>query len=383
MRIVYCIDNPYRIGGIECVTIVKANALANIEGNEIWIVTPHKKEKQVFPIGEKVSVVSLDINYYNHDWEMNRFQQLHNIWKKKKEHKRKLKEVLNTVNPDIVISTGGLEKSFLPSLSRIFPFVFIREYHFVSNYRLLGTDTFYSKILNGINYLLDRYYYIHRYNIIVVLTNEDKERFWKTDNKVVVIPNPVTPSHTQHSKLTTKTVFAAGRLERQKNFSSLLRSWRIVHQKHADWILEIWGDGRERNHLEQMAADLHLQGSARIMGVTDDIFSKMAQASVFVLSSLYEGLPLVVLEAMSCGLPVVSYACPCGPKDIITEGKDGYLVPPGDEERLAERICFLIEHEDIRREMGKAAVEKSKQYALEPIIRQWMTLFSELTAKKQ
>jgi len=253
----------------------------------------------------------------------------------------------------------------------------------VSNYKILEATALYSKIINGISYLLERYYYIHRYNITVVLTKEDKERFWKTDDNVVVIPNPVTLSHAQRSKLTAKTVIAAGRLEREKNFSSLLRSWKIVHQKHADWTLEIWGDGKERNHLEQMAAELHLQGSARIMGVTDDAISKMVQASVFVLSSLHEGLPLVVLEAMSCGLPVVSYACPCGPKDIITEGKDGYLVPTGDEESLAERICFLIEHEDIRREMGKAAAEKSKQYALEPIIRQWMTLFSELTAKKQ
>ena len=382
MRIVYCIDYLFGVGGIERVTITKANALANIEGNNIWIICLNN-EMPVFPIDEKVHIVSLDINYHDHDWEMSRFQQLINIWQKKKEHRRKMKEILLLINPDIVVSTGGLEKSFLHSFSRKFPFVCIRESHFVSNYRLLGTDTFYSKILNGINYLLDRYYYIHRYNITVVLTNEDKERFWKTDNKVVVIPNPVTSSHTQHSMLTNNTVIAAGRLAKQKNFSSLLRSWKIVHQKHADWILEIWGDGTERNHLEQMTVELQLQGSARIMGVTDYVFSKMAQASVFVLSSLYEGLPLVVLEAMSCGLPVVSYACPCGPKDIITEGKDGYLVPTGDEERLAEKICFLIEHEDIRREMGKAAVEKSKQYALEPIIRQWMTLFHELTAKKQ
>ena len=382
MRIVYCIDNLFRVGGIERVTITKANALANIEGNNIWIICCLNNEMPVFPIDEKVHIVSLDINYHDHDWEMSRFQQLINIWQKKKEHRRKMKDILLLINPDIVVSTGGLEKSFLHSFSRKFPFVCIRESHFVSNYKILGATTLYSKIVNGISYLFERYY-THQYNITVVLTNEDKERFWKTNNKVVVIPNPMTSSHTQRSMLTTNTVIAAGRLAKQKNFSSLLRSWRFVHQKHADWTLEIWGDGTERNHLEQMTVELQLQGSARIMGVTYDVFSKMAQASIFVLSSLYEGFALVILEAMSCGLPVVSYACPCGPKDIITEGKDGYLVPTGDEERLAEKICFLIEHEDIRREMGMAAAEKSKQYAIEPIIRQWMTLFSELTAKKQ
>jgi len=110
MRIVYCINNLFTVGGIERVTITKANALANIEGNNIWIICCLNNKKPVFPIDKKIHIVSLGINYYDHDWEMSRFQQLVNIWEKKKEHRRKMEEELHIINPDIVVSTGGLEK---------------------------------------------------------------------------------------------------------------------------------------------------------------------------------------------------------------------------------------------------------------------------------
>ena len=383
MRIIYCIDNPYRIGGIERVTIVKANALANIEGNEIWIVCLLDNQMQVFPIDEKIHIVSLDINYHDHDWEMNRFQQIFNIWEKKKEHKRKMKEVLDMINPDIVVSTDGLEKNILSSLSKISSSHFIREIHLTSNHKLLEATSLYTKFLCTVGYYFDYYFYIRRYDKIVVLTNEDKERYWKNNEKVIVIPNPITISHAQRSTLINKTVIAVGRLERQKNFSSLLRSWAIVNQQHPDWTLEIWGKGTERNRLEHLIEELNLQGAAKLMGATNDVIGKMAQSSVFVLSSLYEGFPLVIVEAMSCGLPIVSYECPCGPKDIIKEGCDGFLVQLGDETMLAKKLCHLIENERERKEMGRVALEMSKKYAMDVIKDKWMRLFKDFLKEKQ
>ena len=109
----------------------------------------------------------------------------------------------------------------------------------------------------------------------------------------------------------------------------------------------------------------------------------MLKASAFVLTSIFEGFGLVIVEAMSCGLPVVSYACPCGPKDIISEGKDGYLVPVNDEEALAEKICLLIEDEEKRKEMGKAAKAKAEQYSVEHITDMWMKLFNALLHERK
>ena len=120
-----------------------------------------------------------------------------------------------------------------------------------------------------------------------------------------------------------------------------------------------------------------LAGSIRLAGYSDDLLSRLSEGAIFVLTSLYEGFGMVITEAMSCGLPVVSYACPCGPKDIISDGEDGFLVPVGDETRLSERICELIENEGLRKRMGAAALEKSRQYSLDRIIPMWMALFKQ------
>ena len=104
----------------------------------------------------------------------------------------------------------------------------------------------------------------------------------------------------------------------------------------------------------------------------------MLSASMLIMTSLYEGFGNVIIEAMSCGLPVVSYACPCGPKDIITDGVDGFLVPPKDEETLAERICRLIEDETLRCRLGGAALERSKDFGIERVLKMWTDLFTTL-----
>lgn len=120
-----------------------------------------------------------------------------------------------------------------------------------------------------------------------------------------------------------------------------------------------------------------------LCGNTSQVQEKMCDSSIFVLSSRFEGLPLVMLEAMSCGLPVVSYDCPCGPKDIITDGVDGFLVPTDDEQMLAEKICYLIENPNIRTQMGTAALKKSENYHIDKIIPMWMSLFERLIAEKR
>ena len=120
-----------------------------------------------------------------------------------------------------------------------------------------------------------------------------------------------------------------------------------------------------------------------LKGYTYDIFSPLYKASIFTLTSLFEGLPLVIIEAMSCGVPVVSYACPCGPQDIIADGHDGFLVPVNNEKVLADRICRLIEDKELRKEMGKAARLKAEQYDIKNIIPMWMELFNQLINEKR
>jgi glycosyltransferase involved in cell wall biosynthesis len=117
------------------------------------------------------------------------------------------------------------------------------------------------------------------------------------------------------------------------------------------------------------------------MGFSNDMESALRQSSIFAFSSLVEGFALVIVEAMECGVPAVSYQCPCGPKDIITDGNDGYLVPVNDEQMLAEKICDLIEDENLRRQMASEARLRAQYYHVESIAQRWMKLFEEVVSE--
>ncbi len=380
MKIVYCLNSISYIGGIERVTIVKANALAELLENEVYIiVTDNKQNTFIHPLSPKVHLIDLDVNYYRDDWK-SRWHVLKGIVIKREEHKRKLTTALKKIQPDIVVSVGQAEKYFLPSIQGNWKK--IRELHYEKNYRKRIADTFLQKISA---YLSDWYDYkikIKQYDKIVVLTQEDKLKNWKGYNNVVAIPNPISFISEHSATLEEKKIISVGRLTRQKNYSSMIRAFREVVDKYPDWTLEIYGDGVERGKLEQLIKDLSLSNNVILKGFTSDVKGEMLKTSIFVLSSIFEGFALVLLEAMQIGLPIVSYACPCGPKDIIKEGEDGFLVQVNDEKTLADRICKLIENKDLRQRMGKLAKENVQRYNIDNIITIWMKNFNTLLNTK-
>lgn len=233
----------------------------------------------------------------------------------------------------------------------------------------------FDKMLALAGDLRDYVFSIKKYDRIVVLTEEDKESNWKGNPKVVVIPNPVNVKRGICSKLDAKRVIAVGRLVPQKNFASLINSFGKVSLKHPDWRLDIYGEGPEREMLQRQISELSLDGKIRLNGNSQRILGEMVESSILAMTSHFEGFGVVLIEAMSVGLPVVSYACPCGPKDIITDGIDGFLIPPGNEEVLAERICELIEDESKRESMGKAALASVGRFDIDRIVLLWMDLF--------
>ena len=382
MKIVYCTDSICYAGGIQRITIAKANALAQIKGNEVWIIVTDNKQKPVLPIDNKVHIIDLDINYFEDDWK-SRWNVVKGIIIKRREHKHKLKDILNTIHPDIVISTGTSEKNFLPQIHVNSHPAFIREIHCTKNYRMLAATNLFDKVLALAGDCFDYSLFIKNYNKIVVLTEEDKSNNWKNNSQITVIPNPLTSPCKQQATLKEKKVIAVGRLVYQKNFQSLIKAWVKIASKHPDWKLEIWGEGAMRIELENLIEKLNLKRHVFLKGYTYDIQSEMLNASIYAMSSIFEGLPLVLIEAMSCGLPVVSYTCPCGPKDIIKEGKNGFLVDKNNESELSEKINYLIENPISRIEMGKQAKIRSKDYSTSNIIKQWMNLFFTLRKQRQ
>lgn len=380
MKIVYCTDTICHPGGIQVVTMVKARALARIPDNQVWIIV---SEKITTPMMEPtgVHIVDLDVNYYEDDWKGYMYR-IKGFLVKRRWHKIRMEEILNEIKPDIVVSTGTSEKYFLPALKINSRPVFIREFHFDKKYRQRAACGWKEKLMA---YIADSYDYgckIKNYNKIIVLTEEDKECNWKGWRNVEVIPNPVTGMVDRFSNCESKKAIAAGRLVPQKNFPSLIRIWSKVTERHPDWILEIWGNGLMENKLKDQIEKLGLNGNVFLKGYSNEILTKMGEASIFCLSSKFEGFGLVLVEAMSVGLPVVSYMCPCGPRDIVNDDKDGFLIPLDDETMFADRLCTLMENQELRKGMGREALSTSERYRIDNIIDQWMSLFHMLRDEK-
>lgn len=388
MKIVYCINSIRETGGAERITVTKANALVKIPGNRVYIVLSEKLyDGSTLGLSPNISLMTLNVNYHNNYDTGLRY--LTNLVYKKRQHKKALKKVLCEIQPDIVISVGD-EFGFLPSIRRQcrrdanISFAIIRELH---HSKVMATR-FYShfwfgKFLEYVRYVYRYGFAACQYDSIIALTQEDKDIYWKNYSNMSVIPNPLTFKTDLISTSESKKVISVGRLIGQKNFASLIRAFSLVVVTHPDWILEIYGEGAQKQMLSDLIGALNMSNNIFLQGETSLVGEKLSEASIFVMSSVEEGLPLVILEAMSCGLPVVAYDCPCGPKDIITDGVDGFLVKLNDEKILADKIVYLIEHLNFRKDMGKAAKKTSGKYEVDKIIPMWMSLFGDLMDKEK
>lgn len=382
MNIVYCTDSYRHLGGIQRVTIEKVNALAQIPGYNVYlIVSDNKTGDMSYPLSPKVHLIDLDINYYEDDWKST-YHLIKGIIFKRLKHRRRMKKVFQLIKPDIIIATGTSEKYFINSIKGSAKS--IREIHFVSNYRdLMSQNTsLINKCIAKISSIIDYRLSISNYDLIAVLTREDKDCYWGDNPKVIVMPNPSTFTSSDVSALLNKEIISIGRLTSQKDFSSLIRICDKVFSKHPDWHLSIWGEGNEHALLSDIIEQRQLGSKITLQGLTMDIPSKLLNASIFALSSKFEGLSLVLIEAAECGLPIVSYACPTGPKDIITDGLNGFLIPPGDEDLFADRICQLIENEDLRISMGKEARIMAQEFTIDKIINRWKEIFEKLVSSR-
>jgi glycosyltransferase involved in cell wall biosynthesis len=225
-----------------------------------------------------------------------------------------------------------------------------------------------------------------RVDAVVSLTKTDAAEYAKVvehKTRVLAIPNGVPDVHgcaaTAKPDNDSKLVVVGARLTRQKGIDRLLDVWALVAARHPDWRLEIYGSG-DATVLQQKAVELGIADSALFMGRTSRLPEVMSGASIFVLTSRFEGFPMVLLEAMTIGLPVVSYDCPTGPSELIEDGRNGYLVPNGDAETFADRLSDLMQDPGKRRTFGAAATEIAGRYDTHVLAERWEQLFTELAA---
>jgi glycosyltransferase involved in cell wall biosynthesis len=222
---------------------------------------------------------------------------------------------------------------------------------------------------------------------LVALTEGDKREYEEllgddaAPVRLASIPNTARAMGGPKADLDARIVLAAGRLTPQKGFDLLIRAWAQVAAAQPDWRLRICGGGDKEEKLRQLVSD---EGLAHVIELPGrrDLEEEMAKASIFVLSSRFEGFPLVLLEAMSKGMAVVSFDCPTGPGEVIDDHRNGMLVPARDVDALAAGIIELIEDGDLRRRLGPAAVETAREYSIDAVGPRWEDLFAELAESR-
>lgn len=378
IKLAYCIDDLYSAGGMQRVLTLKVNYLADVLGYDITIFLTEEKGLPFFyPLSSRVQVVNFDINFYRMYQQTSFWVRLFKYVQYARAHKHALTQALMTLKPDITVSMLRRDINFINSIgdgSRK-----VGEIHFdKSNYRIFNgplpacirnkISKFWMKQLIGKLRQLDRF---------VVLTQEDLQQ-WTELKEVICIYNPVSFKEVAHySTCENKKVIVAGRYTYQKGFDLLLPAWKIVAEQHPDWTLHVYGGG-DRTVYQQQAEELGITSTCTLHPQTSEIAERMIESSLLVLPSRYEGFGLVLTEAMACGVPVVSFACPCGPRDIIADGTDGLWVESGNIEQLAEKIGYLMENEELRKKMGIAGRENVKRFDIENIMPQWDKLFKSL-----
>ena len=381
MKIVYCTNRIYKMGGLEIITIVKANALAEIPGNQVWIALADNSYSTIKRL-KKVSVLDLAVHYYAED-NQGYWHAIMDLQKKRKYHRLRLEQMLNDINPDVVISTGMAAKRFIPKLKIKSNPIFIMELHSSRHLNMHLAQRWRDKIMSKMGEFYDNVFVLKKYDRIVVLTEAEKTGAWKHFNNISVMPNPLVSQIPDCSTCETKIAITAGRFEWVKNFESLINIWAKVTLRHPEWVLQLWGQGPDEEKLRAQIERMGMQGHIFIMGYTSEMQKRMSEASVFVLASRSEGFSLTTIEAMSVGIPTVVYNCPGGIRYVVKDGVTGFLVPLNDENAYVEAICKLIENEELRKKMGQAALKEAEKYRLDGIISRWMDLFQELLDKKR
>lgn len=377
MHILYIYAEISIKGGTDKILVDKANYLVN-HGYDVTIVTESQMGKPLsFKLEDKVCHIdmALDFGKQYTQGSFRRFMTYSSLMRK---YKSRLKKVVDRQRPDIIISAMGRSLSLLSKID--YDGIKIGEAHTTkphlrSLHLMEQRGGIFKVIAKYMRWKMCRY--ASQLDALVLLTPNDAED-WKSVVKTFVIPNPISFFPKVSAELVNKQVIMVGRYNDAKGYDYLIPAWEIVHLRHPDWALNVYGSGELRDQVKEWIRERHLETTIIMHNPVDNIMEKYKDSSICVLSSRYEGFSLVILEAMSCGVPVVSFDCPYGPRNIIKNGEDGILIEPLNYQALAEGICQLIENKSLRMQLGANARENVLRFSQDSIMEQWEDLFHKL-----
>lgn len=371
MKIVYLVKHYDQLGGKERVVFLKMNYLAELDNTQVYLISSKEPAHDpYFYINPKIQIIHLGIS------ERDKSKQ--NISK----YLEKLDGILKDIKPDICISTGIELSINIPLLrdgsSKIFE---IHGPKYKRRAFLANWDKYLILRIFGYIYSYSYSQKIKKFDRFITLTDEDKE-YWRGFTNIEVIPNPISLNPHSVSDCDSKKVIALGRFVTQKAFDLLIAIWKEIRITHPDWKLMLYGGGKKEHKLNKLISKLNLEDVVELLPATDRVEENLIGSSVYAMTSRYEGLPMVLLEAMSCGLPIISYACKCGPRDLIENGKNGFLVDFGDSKQFVKDLRILLDDQNLRLQMGKEGKIKAMNYTMDIIMSKWLNLFSKLIEEK-
>ena len=368
MKLLYVVPNLNNEGGVARVLSIKTNFLIEKFGYEVHILTQNDGNSSLFySFNEKIILHDMILKGANIQF-LNNYRILLN------------KQVSN-INPDIIIVCDNGLKAFTipfilkgnkPIIFECHGSRFIEEFDYKNN--------FFINVLRKLKYRF-KFFGASKFNKIITLSEENREE-WSKKNSIV-IPNPIWFSTTKEADLTQKNVIAVGRHSYEKGFDRLLEIWKKVIVKFPDWYLTIYGKSNPDFDLVALAKKLNIENNITFYEPVKNINDKYLEASIFLMPSRFEGFGMVLIEAMASGLPCISFDCPCGPRAIIKNNCNGFLIKNGNENEFVNTISNLIEDKNLRIQIGKNAKEIVNKYDIEEIMKLWDELFIELVSKKK
>ena len=350
-------------GGAERVMSLMANYFSN-KKYDITIMTFNLKEISFYELNKKIKHVSLSIASDSKNMFIASFKNIFRVLKIRKEIKKiKPNIIISFVDKTNILTLFASKGLHIPVIisERVDP-----RYYFIGKF---------WNILRRITYL---------WAAALVVQTEDVKHWalLSLSKNVLVIPNPIDIE--TRNKGTDKfimpkgkIIIGLGRLRQQKGFDILIKAFAKISDHFSNWNLIILGDGKERENLEALIKILNLKNRIFLPGLIHNPILYLKKADIFVLSSHFEGFPNALLEAMSCGLPVISFDCPSGPREIIRDSIDGILVPPDNMDKLAEAMYDLMNNEEKRKKLGIKALEINERFKMEKVMAKWEALIEK------
>lgn len=360
MRLLYIVPKIKNAGGVARVIAVKANYFAEHFGYEVHILSQNEASEQPF------YDFDAKISFHNMILKGNAFQFFSSF-------KKSINQKIQEIKPDLIlVADNGLKAFLIPFIiqSKI-PIVF--EAHGSKFVEEAPKVSFYSKFISRIKYRF-KDFSARRFTKIVVLSQESLQE-WNVKNGIV-IPNPSWIKTDKSAAIKNKKVIAIARNSYEKGLDRLLFIWEKTIRKNPDWVLDIYTD--DKDFLNERTNDLEISFSVNVHDFVKNIEEKYLESSIYAMTSRTEGFGMVLLEAMSFGVPCIAFDCPVGPRTIIKDNENGFLIPDNDFDLYAEKLSALMNNEEIRIQFGKTAKETSNHFSIEKMMNDWKMFFEQI-----